>query len=139
MYLPGILNGENYSMFSYVKYVYHQRRQNMIDTGRFKKNAWILLYQKNCCNFWTKQRIYKLLFSPENWDPYPNFEYRTNAVRFYAAKIFAKQNGTFVISWRARTKFSYFKPLHILGANQNKKKIWKFLTSLYNIGTLMVN
>ena len=40
----------------------------------------------------TNERIYKLFFSPENWDPYANFEYRTISLPFWGAEIFAKQN-----------------------------------------------
>ena len=40
----------------------------------------------------TNERIYKSFFSPENWDPYANFEYRTISLQFWGAEIFAKQN-----------------------------------------------
>ena len=40
----------------------------------------------------TKYRIFKLIFSPENGDPYVNFEYITISVRFLMAEIFVKQN-----------------------------------------------
>ena len=40
----------------------------------------------------TNERIYKCFFSPENWDPYGNFEYRTISQQFWGADIFAKQN-----------------------------------------------
>ena len=41
----------------------------------------------------TKCRIFKSFFSPENWDPYANFEYKTISVQFKGAEIFTKQNG----------------------------------------------
>ena len=65
-----------------------------------------------------------MFFSPESRVPHENFEYRTNAVWFEVAEISAKQNGTFVIGWCDRSKFSkYFKPLHILQGNQNKENM----------------
>ena len=39
------------------------------------------------------ERIYKSFFSPENWDPYANVEYRTISLQFYGTEISAKQNG----------------------------------------------
>ena len=40
----------------------------------------------------TNERIYKSFFSPENWDSYANFEYRTISLQFLGAEIFEKQN-----------------------------------------------
>ena len=67
------------------------------------------------------ERIYEQFFSPENWDPYANFKYRTNSVKFKVAEISTKQNETFMMGWCDRIKFSYFEPVHILQDNQNKK------------------
>ena len=40
----------------------------------------------------TKEQNYKCFFSPENWDPYAYFEYKTNSVWYKGAEIFVKQN-----------------------------------------------
>ena len=40
----------------------------------------------------TNERIYKLFFSPENWDPYANFEYKIIFVWHLRAEIIVKQN-----------------------------------------------
>ena len=62
-------------------------------TGRIKKNARILWYHKNGYNLWTMPLNYKPFSSPENWDSWANFEYRTIFVWFQAAEIFEKQYG----------------------------------------------
>ena len=56
--------------------------------GVSKKNAPPSLLH----NSGTKYRIFKCFFSPENWDPYANFEYKTISVRYSGAEIFTKQN-----------------------------------------------
>ena len=57
-------------------------------TGCPKKNETGFLLNISATN----DRIFKSFFSPENWDPYAHFEYRTISVRFLRAEIFAKQN-----------------------------------------------
>ena len=102
-------------------------------TGCLKKNAWILLYQKNCCNIWTAWQIYKLPLSQKKTE--------IHICKFWIQNQLCTILGSqdIVICWCTRTKFSYFERLHIFGAYLNKKKIWKFLTSLHNKVTLMVN
>ena len=57
-------------------------------TGCIKKNAPPSLLNISA----TKYLIFKLCFSPENWDPYANFEYKTISVQYSGAEIFTKQN-----------------------------------------------
>ena len=40
-----------------------------------------------------KYRSFKSFFSPENWDQYVNFEYKSISVQLVGTEIFAKQNG----------------------------------------------
>ena len=40
----------------------------------------------------TKYRIFIWLFSPENWDPYKNIEYKTISVQYQGDEIFTKRN-----------------------------------------------
>ena len=57
-------------------------------TGCPKKNETGFLIDISATN----DRIFKLFSSPENWDPYTHFEYRTIFVRLKGAEKFAKQN-----------------------------------------------
>ena len=57
-------------------------------TGCPKKNVTGFLLNISATNY----RIFKSFFSPENWDPYASFEYKTISVRYLGAKIFTKQN-----------------------------------------------
>ena len=41
----------------------------------------------------TKYRIFKTIFSPENWYPYARVEYSNIFEQFLGAEMFAKQNG----------------------------------------------
>ena len=57
-------------------------------TGCPKKNETGFLIDISATN----DRIFKSFSSPENWDPYTHFEYRTIFVRLKGAEKFAKQN-----------------------------------------------
>ena len=57
-------------------------------TGCPKKNKTGFLLNISATN----DRIFKSFFSPENWDPYGHFEYRTIFVRLKGAEKFTKQN-----------------------------------------------
>ena len=57
-------------------------------TGCPKKNKTGFLLNISATN----DRIFKSFFSPENWDPYGHFEYRTIFVRLKGAEKCAKQN-----------------------------------------------
>ena len=58
----------------------------LTNTGCPKKNETGILLHISA----TKYRIFKSFFSPENWDPYANFAYKTVSVRFYGTEIFAR-------------------------------------------------
>ena len=70
----------------------------------------------------TNEQISKLFFSSENWDPYANFKYRTNNVRFFGAEIFAEQNGVSKKSDSDKHKSTYFELSCIL--KENWKENW---------------
>ena len=59
-----------------------------INTGCPKKNKTGFLLNISATN----DRIFKSFFSPENWDPYAHFEYKTIFVRLKGAEKCAKQN-----------------------------------------------
>ena len=40
----------------------------------------------------TYKQIFKPFFTSENWDPYVNFEYKTNFVLFQGTEIFSNLN-----------------------------------------------
>ena len=63
--------------------------KTQVITGGPKKNDTPFLINISA----TKYQIFKLFFSPENWDPYANFENITISVRFFNAEILVKQNG----------------------------------------------
>ena len=51
--------------------------------------------RQNVCLFnfsKTNEQISKSFFSSENWEPYVNFEYKTNFVLFKGGEIFANLN-----------------------------------------------
>ena len=50
------------------------------------------MFQKNWTWVFAWYWIFKSFFSPENWDLYTHFEYRTIFVRLKGAEKFAKQN-----------------------------------------------
>ena len=54
------------------------------------QNKWYGVYFANISA--TNYRIFKSFFSPENWDPYAHFEYRTIFVGLKGVEKFVKQN-----------------------------------------------
>ena len=102
-----------------------------------QKNARIFLLYEKCSNSRTKLRNYKPIFSPENWDSYTNFEYRTFSVLFNGAEIFVEQNGVSRKSHSDKLKLSYFELPRILKDNWKEnwfKSSWSVWATLGLLG-----
>ena len=76
-------------------------------------------------------------FSPENWDPYKKFEYKTNSVRFFGVEIFAKQNGilikTQIIWYRALT---YFENVYDKNSYNIYQSVWVTRPTRSHLGAI---
>ena len=59
-----------------------------LKTYRVFQKKWCSVYFANISA--TKYRIFKLFFSPENWDPYAKFEYQSFSGQFNESEMFAE-------------------------------------------------